>query len=163
MDIFEYAMKMEQDGRAYYLEHAEKASLPELKKILLELADDELKHYEIFKAMRDGETPAASDTTTTILQTVKNVFQTLREQEQDFQFPENARDVWVHAREIERKSEEFYREKAQEVPDARQREVLERIAEEEHRHWVTMQSVIQFLDRPGQWLEDAEWSGLDDY
>ena len=45
MDIFEYAMKMEQDGRDFYLENAGKTEVPAFRKILTQLADDELKHY----------------------------------------------------------------------------------------------------------------------
>ncbi|RME30133.1 MAG: rubrerythrin, partial [Candidatus Zixiibacteriota bacterium] len=59
-------------------------------------------------------------------------------------------------------AEDFYREKAGEVDNDTQKDILLRIADEEHRHWVTMQNVIQFLDRPKHWLEDAEWGHLDD-
>ena len=55
MNVFEHAMKMEQDGRAFYLEHAGKTSNAALKRVLEELADDELKHYNIFKAMHARE------------------------------------------------------------------------------------------------------------
>ena len=55
MNVFEYAMKMEEDGRDYYLEHAEKISNPALKRVLVELAEDELKHYNTFKALRDAQ------------------------------------------------------------------------------------------------------------
>ena len=55
MNIFEFAMKMEEDGRAFYLENAEKTSLPGLKRILTELAEDELKHYLLFKALNDEQ------------------------------------------------------------------------------------------------------------
>ena len=47
MSVFEHAMQMETDGRDYYLKHAEEQTHPALKKILLELADDELKHFRI--------------------------------------------------------------------------------------------------------------------
>ena len=53
MNVFEHAMKMEEDGRAYYLEHAEKTRNPLLKKLLKELADDELKHYRLFEKMKE--------------------------------------------------------------------------------------------------------------
>ena len=74
-----------------------------------------------------------------------------------------AKSIWEEAREVEKKAEEFYREKGDEVGDEKQKRILNRIADEEHRHWITMENVIQFLDRPQQWLEDAEWSNLEDY
>lgn len=164
MDIFEFAMQMEQDGRQFYLDNAEKTRQPELKKILLELADDEAKHYAIFKALRDGKHAEYKESEkTTILSTIKNVFTELREQNKDFSFAPDAQRIWVEAREVEKKSEDFYREKADELADESAKVILHKIADEEHRHWVTMENVIKFLDRPNHWLEDAEWSNLEDY
>lgn len=164
MNVFEFAMKMELDGKAYYEESAAKITTPELKRILLELAADEQKHYLIFRAMRDG-LPVEYDESkkTRILAEVKNVFEKLKAQNKDFSFPNDAGNIWVHAREIEKKSEDFYREKADEVKDAKQARVLNQIADEEQRHWITIENVIKFLDRPKHWLEDAEWNNLEDY
>ena len=164
MNIFEHAMKMEEDGRAFYLEHAESTSVPELKTVLVELAEDELKHYNIFKAMRD-QLPAEYEESekTTILSTVKNVFEELKAEKKVVSFKSGAKSIWEEAREVERKSEQFYRERANEVGDEKQKEIFNRIADEEHRHWITIENVIRFLDRPRQWLEDAEWNNIEDY
>jgi rubrerythrin len=163
MNPFEHAMKMEQDGRAFYLEHVENTHNLALKRILQELADDELKHYNLFKAMRDREKAEYRETEkTAIVRTVKNVFEELRAQKQNFAFPDEATKVWEKAREIEKKSEAFYREKADEMADANQKRIWNRIADEEHRHWNTIEHVIQFLNRPKQWLEDAEWNSLEE-
>jgi rubrerythrin len=164
MNIFEYAMKMEEDGRAFYLEHAEKTDSPQLKKILQQLADDESKHYAIFKALRDGQPAEYKDSEQTrILGTVKNVFEELKASNEELDFNEDAKTAWKEAQEIEKKSEDFYREKAGEVSDENQKRILNRIADEERRHWITMENVLQFLDRPTTWLEDAEWSNLEEY
>jgi rubrerythrin len=155
---------MEMDGRLFYVEHANKATSPELKKILLELADDEQKHYNIFKALRDGHVAEYKESEkTTILATVKNVFEALRAEGQAYSFPADAKQIWEQAREVEKKTEAFYREKANEVTKPEQARILHKIADEEHRHWVTMQNIIQFLDRPNHWLENAEWGNLEEY
>lgn len=163
-NVFDYAMQLEQDGRQFYLENAEKTDSPELKKILLELADDEAKHYAIFKALRDGQ-PAAYDEAakTTIFTTMKNLFTDMKAAGEEFSFPPDAQRIWEQAREVEKKTEAFYREKANEVDDDKTKQILHKIADEEHRHWVTMENVIKFLDRPNHWLEDAEWSNLEEY
>jgi rubrerythrin len=49
------------------------------------------------------------------------------------------------------------------MPDADMKKVWRRIADEEQRHWITMENVIHFLDRPNHWLEDAEWTHLEEY
>lgn len=164
MNVFEYAMKMETDGRQYYLDHAEKAQTPELKRILLELADDELKHYNLFKSLRDGQAAEYKvSEKTTILSTVKNVFEQMKSRNKDYKFPADSNKLWVEAREVEKKAEEFYRQKANEVTQAHEKSILISIAEEEHRHWVTLDNVIHFLDRPKNWLDDAEWSNIQEY
>ncbi len=81
MNIFEFAMKMELDGKQYYEESATKIDSPELKRILLELAGDEEKHYTIFRALRDG-VPVQYETAkkTKIFSEIKNVFENLKSQ-----------------------------------------------------------------------------------
>ncbi len=164
MNVFDYAMKMETDGRDFYLEHAEKVTTPELKQILLQLADDELKHFNIFKAMRDrGTAEYQEGQKTLILETVKNIFETMRKQKMEFTFAAGAVQIWKEAREVEKNTETFYREKAKEMDNESHKHIWNRIADEEHRHWITLENVIQFLDRPKHWLEDAEWSHLEEY
>jgi rubrerythrin len=164
MDVFEYAMKMEMDGKSYYEEHAAKMNNPALKQILLELAGDEQKHYIIFKSMRDGVAVKYEPSRDTkIFDRVRNVFEQMKADEGEFAFPADAKDVWIKAREIERETETFYREKAAGLEDKDQQMLLNKIADEEHKHWVTMEQVIKFLDRPSTWLENAEWNHLEDY
>jgi rubrerythrin len=159
MNVFEFAMQMELDGRAMYEEHAAVVKLPELKSILRELAADEQKHYNLFKAMNEGHKVEFEEAkATTIVTSVKNVFQTLKAQDKQFSFGSDTRTVWDKARDIERKSEAFYREKGKEIDDPRQQKIFNRIADEEHKHWQMIEHVIQFLDDPKSWLEDAEWN-----
>jgi len=121
MDVFETAMKMEEDGRAYYLESAEKCNVPELKKVLMELADDELKHYNLFKAMRDRKPAEYQEAqATTILATVKNVFEQMKADGKEIPAEAQAKTIWEMAREVEKKAEAFYREKAGELDDENQ-------------------------------------------
>ena len=164
VDVFEYAMKMETDGKKFYEQQAAKAQLPQLKSILLELASDEQKHYNIFKAMKDGRSVEYKEAErTTIVASIKNVFEELQAQNQSFRFPADVATAWREAREIEKKSEDFYRQKAGQMKTEQQRHILNRIADEEQKHWQSIENVIQFLNRPKAWLEDAEWNQLEDY
>jgi rubrerythrin len=157
-------MKMEEDGRSFYLRHAEKTSDPGLKSILIELAEDELKHYNIFKALRD-DLPAEykDDEKTTVLSSVKNVFESMKAEGKELPLRTNDQKLWEEAREIEKKSETFYRDQANAIDNEGQKSILSRIADEEHRHWVAVDNMVQFLSRPQQWLENAEWSNLEAY
>ncbi len=165
MNAFEYAMQMEQDGKAYYDEQSAKMNNPAMKQILDELAMDEQRHYETFKAMKDGrriDVEAAFKTT--IMATTKNVFQKMRDEGKEIaEFAEGVMEVWQKALEIEDKSEKFYREQADKAPDEDQKKIWSRISDEEHKHWVAINNVVKFINRPNQWLEDAEWHNMEDY
>ena len=164
MDIFEYAMQMEEDGRAFYLRHAEKTSDPGLKSILIELAEDEIRHYDVFKAMRDDQpVEYKEDAMTTILSSVKNVFESMKAEGKELPLRANDSRLWEEAREIERKSETFYRDRAGEIENEDRKRILGLIADEEHKHWIALDNIVQFLSRPQHWLENAEWSNLEDY
>ena len=95
MNVFEYAMQMELDGKAYYEEAAEKVNSPELKKILLEIAGDEQKHYILFKAMKEGkDVEYIESESSSIISSVKNIFVQLKENDKNYTFPEDAKKVW---------------------------------------------------------------------
>jgi len=165
MKAFEYAMKMELDGKEFYTEQAGRMADPALRQIYEELADDEERHYRIFKAMMEGEKISPDEALRTgILATTKNVFQKLKKSGAKVgQFPRGVIEAWEKAREIEDKVEKFYREQATKVAEAGEKKIWNRIADEEHKHWVAINHVVDFVNRPNQWLEDAEWSHLDDY
>lgn len=162
MNIFEFAMKLEKDGREYYLEHAEKEVNPTLKEILLELADDELGHFETFKALHEGLPAQEIEASISNVPTsAKNLFENLK-LEAGFTASADTRAVWQHALEVEKKAEDFYRQKIAEVSDPKQKEILCKIAEEEHRHWRVINNVCEFLDHPERYIEDAEWTSLEE-
>lgn len=165
MNAFEYAMKMELDGKTYFEEQAAKMSDPTLKRIFDELASDEDHHYLIFKSLHDGEHPDYEAAfKTDILSTTKNIFQKLSESRIKIaNYPADVKAAWVKARDIEDDAENFYREQAAKTTDQTQKRIWDRIAEEEHKHWVAMNHIVDFIDRPNRWLEDAEWSNLEPY
>jgi rubrerythrin len=166
MNIFDFAMKMEEDGKAFYEKMASQAGNSVIKDILLGLARDEEKHYEIFRRFRDGDLTGIEEMKTQrtqIMDEASNIFQQIASSKRELSFGADVRSTWVEAQQIEKKSEDFYREKAAEETKEGVRDTLNLIADEEHKHWVLIEHVLQFLERPKQWLEDAEWHHLEDY
>jgi len=49
------------------------------------------------------------------------------------------------------------------VADADQKEVFRKLAEEENKHMMLVQSLSDFVTRPETYLEDAEFNHFDDY
>lgn len=161
MNVFEFAMKMEQDGEAFYRKMAENAENAVIKNVLMDLAEDEVKHYKIFKRFRDGDVTGAEliKNSTKVLEGAKNVFENIST-EGELSFSGEVIDAWREAQAVEKKSEDFYREKAEEQNDEEIKKTLHLIADEEHKHWALIENVIHFLERPKQWLDDAEWNNL---
>lgn len=165
MNAFEYAMQMELTGKKYFEDQAGKMAEPALKRIFEELTSDEEHHYKVFQMLRDGQSPDYEAAfRTDILATTKNIFQKLSQQKKKFEkFAQGVKDVWIKARDIEDDAETFYREQAAKATDPDQKRIWSRIADEEHKHWVAMDNIVNFLDRPNTWLEDAEWSNIEAY
>jgi rubrerythrin len=160
MDIFEFAMQMELDGRNFYLELAGKANDQGLQSILEMLAADEMKHYNILQDMKIKKPKMAK---TKVLDDAKNIFREMRYTGEDKRFPTAQIDLYKKAQEIEERSRVFYEEKEKEVEKPYQKKLFRRIAEEEKKHYNLLEHMIQLVSRPEQWLENAEWHHLDEY
>lgn len=165
MNVFEFAMQMEKDGEAYYRNMAANSENEIVKNILLDLADDEVKHYKIFKKFHEGDLSGAKmmANTTHVMEDAKNIFEQLADSGNTPKFSGDVVKAWRQAQEVEKKSEDFYREKAGAEATPEIKKTLNLIADEEHKHWALIENVIHFLERPKQWLEDAEWNNLDNF
>ena len=161
MDVYRFAMGMEKDGEAYYRECAAKTASVGLKKILLMLADAEVTHFEVFSRMLAREEAALPDSD--LLDQVKNVFAGIRAKEGAAGAQSSEAMLYRKALEIERRSWEFYGDQAEHAASPAEKLTFERIAVEERRHYRIVEGIIDFVTRPEQWLENAEWNHLEDY
>lgn len=159
MDIYEFAMQMEQDGERLYRDLAAQSGNEGMRRILTMLADDEVKHYNVVKAM--AERAETQMVTTTVLADARNVFAGL--QGTDFALEGEQIELYRQAQEIERKSQLFYEEKADAADEPVARELLLKIADEEKRHYFLLDNMVEFINRPYTWMENAEFNHLEDY
>jgi len=160
MDIFEFAMQMEKDGEAYYRKLAQQTTNKGLEIILLMLADEEVKHYNVIKKMKAVRPTLAE---TTLLTDAKNVFVQIQNSIETISSDVGQIEIYKKAQDIEEKSQEFYLEKADEVEEEYQRKLFLGLAEEERKHYFLLDNIIEFVSRPEQWLENAEFNHLEEY
>ena len=160
MDIFEYAMQMEKDGEDYYRQLAQQTKNEGLKTILIMLADEEVKHRNVIGKMKKEKTQLAH---TTILNDARNVFVQLKESGEKFDFNVEQKEIYTQAQHIEKKSQDFYTEKANEIKEEYKKDIFLRLAEEEKKHYFLLENIIEFVSRPETWLENAEFHHLDEY
>ena len=69
------------------------------------------------------------------------------------------------ARDIEEMSQTFYLEKAEQVEGVEAKQIFLKLAQEEGKHLRIMENIVEFVSRPepGNWLENAEWTHLEEY
>lgn len=159
MNIYAYALKMEKDGENFYREIAGKTCDDGLKRIATMLADQELKHYNAIMEMHKGICSMADSD---VLNNVKNIFSKMQGSD-IFDADRKQMEAYRKAQDIEKQSEKFYKIKAIESDSPAQKKLFERLAEEEEKHYFLLDNLIEFLSRPQQWLENAEWYHLDEY
>lgn len=157
MNIFDYAMQMEYDGKQFYLELAEKGGDEGVKSIFEMLARDEDKHYKAVERMAKQEYNMAD---TDVLPSSKNIFSEMAQRADGISLDSSQVELYEQAKELEKKSEDFYNEKAEETDNGKQKELFKRMAAEERKHFNLLQNLIDLVNRPRQWLADAEWSHI---
>ena len=173
MNILKYAMQMEKDGEMFYRQLAEQTNTTGLKTILNMLAGDEVKHFEALERMLKGMPAKMPETT--VLSDTKNIFAEMKQSDQDlglgpetaFRQPQpadvNQIELYRKAQDIEQNSMDFYRQNADQVQNDDQKELFEKLVKEEKKHYFLLENIIEFVSRPGRWLENAEFVHLEEY
>ncbi|MDN3513616.1 MAG: ferritin family protein [Candidatus Brocadia sp.] len=161
MNIYDFAMQMEKDGENYYRDSAQKIDNAGLRKILGILVDAEVKHYNILQKMKDHKKVQMSDTE--ILANVKNIFVKMKEENDTVGVNISQIGLYKKAQDIEKNSQIFYLEKADEVTNTSHKEIFLKIADEEKKHYFILKNILDFVSRPQHWLENAEWYHLEEY
>jgi rubrerythrin len=169
-NIFEFAMQMELDGRQFYLDGAEKTKNLGLQKIFKQLADEEHRHYHVFKRLSEGEVSDAAAEMKTArggLTLTKSLFREMAEQGKSTLPGDTERAVWTEAREIEEKSVQLYSDEAERQTDAKRKALLHLLADEERTHVYLIDNILTFLTDPSGFQESQDyrnfmsWEGHD--
>lgn len=162
MTILEFAMQMEQDGEKHYRNLASSLEDTGLKTIFTMLADEEAEHFKIFQYLKD--TTPVDVKKSTVLEKASNIFAAMKGSSG---LPAVAtieqKEAYEMALDMEQKSISFYEEKVSASETAEEQKLLLAIAREERKHYRLIEGIIDFISRPEQWLEDAEYVQLSEY
>ena len=162
MSVFEFAMKMEQDGEKFYRDLAQKTQNEGLKQIFTNLADEEVKHFNLFKGMAERQDMDYSSAN--ILVGSKNIFADMKEKGGvDVSGDADQIEAYRQALAWEEKAYSFFKEKSGETSDPQEKKFLEMVAEEEKRHCRLVEGIIEFISQPESWVENAEFNHLTEY
>ena len=67
-------------------------------------------------------------------------------------------ELYRRGQELDKECEDFFRKRASRVKNQRLKQAILGVAEEQRKHSVTLEHLINFIMEPQQELEDAEWS-----
>ncbi|MBN2440966.1 MAG: ferritin family protein [Spirochaetales bacterium] len=160
-DIFDFAMKMEKEGEVFYRESSGKVKDQQAVKLLFLLANEEKRHYELVKTYKEG---LAGVMYTAFLKEVKTVFSEMKAS--DHYLDEDKAtlmDILDKALKLEDKSVQLYKAEAEKTDNKELKEILLLLKKEEDAHYSLISSWIEYYGRPAQWLEQAEFTQLEDY
>jgi rubrerythrin len=161
MDIFDFAMEKEKLSEDYYRQLSEKTENSGLQNIFSMLAGEEARHYDVVSKMKENTPVEVSQTS--VLSDAKAVFSKMRESAENFNFDISQTELYKKARDIESQSRDFYLKKAAEVREEHLKGLFLQLAEEEKKHYFLLESIVEFVSRPEQWLENAEFYHLEEY
>jgi len=160
MDMYDYAIQIEREGEAYYRQLQKETVNQGLKKIFGWLADEEVKHRVTFERMQEHK--KINFKSTGVFENAQSIFEEMKKRK-IFNFNASQIDAYRKAQDIEKKSRDFYLKKAHEEKDAASREIIEKISDEELQHYFLLDTIVELVQRPKTWLENAEWHHLEQY
>ncbi|MBN1211681.1 MAG: ferritin family protein, partial [candidate division Zixibacteria bacterium] len=136
---------------------------PEQKKIFLMLAEEEQRHYRIFKNLKEGQLGTAKEFAANRAKTVsitKNLFQKIAEEGKNSLFGDDTRALWKEAIGIEEKSEKMYREAAAKEKDPERKKLFNKIADEEKNHIYLIDNMLSFMSDPQTFIESNQFASF---
>jgi len=161
MNVFDFAMKMELDGKAYYEKFASETTIVGLKAVFTMLAADEQKHYDLVLAMKKGTRGVMTDST--VLEKAKNVFQELMADKFLAGGLHKSLDGYKYAMRVEADSVRLYVDMAEKEKNEETARLLLRIAEEEKKHYSIMENLYDYTLAPQNYLAWGEFSNLKEF
>lgn len=161
MNVFDFAIEMEEESRAYYEQLAAAAKSESLQRVFTLLAESEERHLEHLVLLKAGTPPVTAESK--LLEHARGFIH-------DFVEGINASDVmkgdadgFRHAVRSEEKSIELYEKLAAQESNAAAAELLRTLASEERHHLEVMENIYDFVESPRTFLEWGEFSNLKEY
>ncbi len=159
MDIFEFAIQMENEGESYYRQQAEKNKDNGLRGVFEMLAEDEKRHARILKDKAAGTALIQTDTLTKS----KSVFEGMDDFKDETKVVPGQIDLYTMALQMEQKSIDLYEEYLSKADDDSQKEIFSYLVSQEKDHYAVIEELLIMVRHSLQWVEDAEFGRRKEY
>lgn len=161
MNIFDCAIKMEEEARVFYNKLAAATAVPELKNLFTMLAAAEQEHHDALVEMKGGTNPKKAQLKA--LQEAACLFQPLLAKRDLMAELKEDPDAYKLVIKEEEEYVRFYEELAAQAKDEGTREILLMIADEERKHLNIVENIYAFVESPKTYLAWGEFSNLKEY
>ena len=162
MDFFEKAIELEDTAIRMYRELSEQCGPYEgIRNILLMLVKNHESHLQALKEMKDN-TCGGMEQTNAFTKT-KNLFEKMQSEKNTFSCDMDQLNLYKKARDLITQKLEFYEGMIGRMDCEEDNKMVEKIVAEEKKHLMVLENIIEMVNRPNLWLEDAEFNHLDEY
>ncbi len=160
MSLIDEAVRLERRAERAYRDAMESTSDPGARRILELLADEEAKHAEILLGTQEADGIRGQD----LVQEARGWVQGNVEGGSTSISPDRSLiSLLRRGMDVERTTETFYREHAEDAEDAERADLFVRLADREREHFAFLSSLVEYYNRPNEWVEDAEFGLRSEY
>jgi len=160
MGLIDEAIALEERAETNYRSAAETTGDVGARKILTLLADEEARHVNALRVMNVGTLQSEISLVDAALDWVGGV---IEGGAASLSSDKSLREILRGAVEIERATETFYREQAATTENAEITALFARLEGIEKAHFLFVSSLVEYYDRPAEWIESAEFGLRDEY
>lgn len=161
MNIFDFAIDMDQSGRDFYQQLAKTAEQEGVRNIFQRVANDEQQIMERLRRMR-AATPHPEQIESATLARLRNIFHSGRNIEKGCQLADDL-GAYRFAIEAQSRLQKLYETAAGKEDNQQARKLLQLIAREEQREVESLQRLYDFANAPNEFLAWGEFSNLEEF
>ena len=158
MDFFKFSIQMEKDAEMLYRKMADAAPAEGIKKVLLMLAEDEVRHRV---AIENLQKKVKAEPGEGVALDIKTVFEEMKQDKELTDISIDAVADYQKAVEVEKRGMEFYKEKFAEAEEPESKKLFEVLMKQESYHLKTVENLLEVVQRPDWWVENAEFNPQD--
>ncbi len=160
MDMLDYAINMELEGKEYYEKQAELNKGNMLYVVFTFLANQERIHADILMRRKDNkrEVPADNEKLE-----IKSLFSDLDDFKTEVSVIGKQLDVYRFALEIEEKSIKVYEEMYEKADNDEDKKLLAFLIDQEKAHYEMFNQLETLVRKPEEWIESPEFGLREEY
>jgi len=165
LEILQNAIKMEKDGREFYLKSAQDSESSLAKNLFEVLAKEEIIHQEviseIYEALKSGNQWPDARITPVHSENSENIFSAaLKDPKQQKAASDDLEAVGI-ALKMEEKSFKLYSERAKESNNPAEAKFYQALAHEEQKHIISLRDTEEYLTDTEGWFMKKQHITLD--